>query len=132
AASDRWFAKVLAATPTLPQAAFEWGRVKLARGDAAGALALFRRAQKLGPGWAEPLKFEGDALVAQGKTDPALRAFAEAAQHAPRWGGLHLAWGRSLAKSGRIDEARTQWRAAAGMDLTPDERTELARLQGTR
>ena len=132
AAADRWFAMVLAATPTLPQAAFEWGKVKLARGDATGALALFSQAHKLGPGWAEPLKFRGDALLVQGKPDQALRAYAQAAEHAPRWGGLRLVRGKALAKAGRAAEAQAQWQAAANMDLTPDERGELARVQGAK
>jgi tetratricopeptide (TPR) repeat protein len=130
--ADRWFANAAAATPSLPQVNFEWDRIKLARGDASGALALFRQAHKLGPRWAEPLKFQGDALMAQAESNRALRAYAQAAEHAPRWGGLHLAWGKALAKAGRAAEAQAQWRSAEGMDLTPTERVELARLQGAK
>ncbi|MDB5442942.1 MAG: hypothetical protein JWP73_1318, partial [Phenylobacterium sp.] len=41
------------------------------------------------------------------------------------WGRLHLKWGEALAKLGRRDEARTQLRAAAGMDLSAADRVEL-------
>ena len=52
-------------------------------------------------------------------------------ERAPRWGALHLALGRSLAASGRTDEARERWRAAAGMDLNPADRAEVRqRLAG--
>ena len=125
AGADRWFERARAATPSLPQAAFEWGKVKLARGDPAGALALFKQAHKLGPGWAEPLKFKGDALMAQGRPGPALRAYRHAAEHAPRWGRLHLKWGEALAKTGKLDEARAKWRAAGTMDLSAADRAAL-------
>ncbi len=58
----------------------------------------------------------------------AARKFAEADKDAPRWGRNHLRWGQALARLGRADEARAQYRAAAGMDLSPMRRAELARL----
>ena len=56
----------------------------------------------------------------------AVRKFETAVTLAPRWGRLHLKWGEALARLGKMNEARAKWTAAAGMDLTPSERAELA------
>jgi len=39
-----------------------------------------------------------------------------------------LKWSQALAAEGKAAEAQAKWRAAAGMDLTPAERAELARV----
>ena len=127
AEADRWFAEGVRRGPSLPGGYLQWGRARLARGDRAGAIALFEQAAQKGPRWADPLKFWGDALAAGGDHAGAMRKYRQAAERAPRWGGLMLAWGRSLAATGRAAEARSKYRAAAGMDLTPRERTEVNR-----
>ena len=71
-----------------------FGEIDIAAyGDLAGAISLFRRAEKRGPSWADPLKFEADALSRQGKSKEAENRYALAVTKAPRWGGLRLAWG---------------------------------------
>jgi tetratricopeptide (TPR) repeat protein len=127
AEADRLFAEAVRQGPSLPFAAAEWGRARLARGDAEGAIRLFREARKRGPRWADPLKFEGDALAGRGDHRGALRRYAQAAGQAPRWGALHLAWGRSLQVLGRGDEARAKYRQAAGLDLNAADRAEVRR-----
>jgi hypothetical protein len=52
-------------------------------------------------------------------------AFAEADGHAPRWGRNHLRWGEALLRSGRCPEARAQFEAAKGMDLSRADRAGL-------
>ncbi len=105
-----------------------WGRERLARGDAQGALQVFRRAEKLAPRFADPSVWSGEALLALGDDKAAEQAFRKAEPLAPRWGRLHLKWGEALAKLGKTNEARAKWTAAAGMDLTPTERAELAEV----
>jgi predicted negative regulator of RcsB-dependent stress response len=51
--------------------------------------------------------------------------FADASRNAPRWGRNHLLWGEALMLSGRYGEARAQYEAAAGMDLSKPDRAAL-------
>ncbi|NEX94930.1 hypothetical protein G3573_19315, partial [Caulobacter sp. 17J65-9] len=52
-----------------------------------------------------------------------------AAERAPNWGALRLAWGDALKRAGRPDEARAQWRAALPLDLSAVDRAAVkARL----
>ena len=60
----------------------------------------------------------------------AVAKFKQADKHAPRWGRNHLRWGEALAKLGEADEAKAQFAAAAGMDLSVADRAELGRLMG--
>ncbi len=60
----------------------------------------------------------------------AIAKFAEADKDAPRWGKNHLRWGEALARLGQADEAKAQWDAAIGMDLSVADRAELTRVQG--
>ncbi len=107
--------------------ALEWVQAKLARGDVTGAIRLFREAHERGPRWADPLKYEGDALVRKGEHRAALRRYREAAERAPRWGALHLAWGRSLEALGRKSQARERYQAAFRLDLSAADRAALRR-----
>ncbi len=126
--SDRWFANAVRQGPSLPFADAEWGRAKLARGDAEGAIALFEQAHRKSPRWADPLKFWGDALARTGDLAEAERKYSAAAERAPRWGALHLAWGQALAKSGKIERADVAYGAAAGMHLSVADRKLLRQL----
>jgi tetratricopeptide (TPR) repeat protein len=127
-ASDRAFRAVTRRAPSLPFAFSEWGEAKLARGDIAGAIVLFRQAQAIGPRWADPVKYEADALVRQGDDRAALRGYAAAAKLAPRWGALHIAWGEALARSGRQEQAQLKWREASAMALSPGDQARLTSL----
>ena len=53
--------------------------------------------------------------------------FAEADKYAPNWGRLHLKWGEALVYAGKPEEAKQQFAMASGIDLTPFEKSELAR-----
>jgi len=131
AQADRLYREAIRRSPSSPWAPAELAQVKLDRGDAAGALLLLQRARTVGPRWADPYKLEGDALARLGRDREATRRFAEAADRAPRWGAMHLAWGDALNRLNRRDQAVAQWRAAAGMDLSPTDRaTVAARLRG--
>lgn len=131
-AADRWFAEAVRQAPSIPFAYGEWGRARLARGDINGAISLFREAQARGPRWADPLKYEGDALTLLRDWSGALSRYTAAAERAPHWGALHLAWGRALAASGHQDEAHARWLAAAAMDLSAAGRAELNSLLTAR
>ena len=47
--------------------------------------------------------------MAQGDGRGAIRKFRAAADHAPQWGALHLAWGRALEADGKRDDAREKY-----------------------
>jgi len=127
--ADHWFGEAVKMAPSLPQASYEWGKALLARGDAAKAIVQFQEANRRGPKWADPLSGWGEALLKQSKAKAAVAKFREADKYAPRWGRNHLLWGEALAAQGKTAEAKAQFTAAAGMDLTPDERARLARAQ---
>ena len=129
--AEHWWREAIRIGPSIPMGYEALGRSRLQAGDAAGALALFRTAQKKGPRWADPVKGEADALVRLGRTREALRRYAAAAERAPRWGALHVAWGQALAAEGRSDEAQERYRAASGMDLSGANRIEVVRRLGT-
>ena len=99
----------------------------LARGKPDAAIEQFKRAKKLGPKFADPLEGWGEALMAKNQSHLALAKFAEAEKYAPNWGRLHLKWGEALVYAGTKDEAKAQFARAAALDLTPSEKSELAR-----
>jgi Flp pilus assembly protein TadD len=70
--------------------------------------------------------------MARGDAAGAAAKFAEAARFAPHWGRLYLNWGQALARLGKAGEARVKWRAAAGMDLAPADRSRIDQLLAVR
>jgi hypothetical protein len=125
--ADYWFARAVLDAPSTPFAFTDWGRVLLDKGDADGAIAKFTLANQKGPHFADPLEGWGEALVTKKEPDAALAKFEDANKYAPNWGRLHLKWGEALANAGKNDEAKVQFTRAAQLDLTPDEKAELAR-----
>ena len=130
-ASEAWSRRAVRRSPDLPGAYQDWGRARLARGDAAAALEAFRLARRHGRRWADPYKGEADALARMGKHDEAVLSYAEAAKRAPRWGSLQLAWGRALQRQGKHAEAQARFAAAARMGLSAQDRASLAVLRTT-
>jgi len=122
----RWYDYAVRIGPSLPLAYSARGQWRVARGDLDGAIADFRAAQERGPRWADPLKYEADALMRQGKFRAAEQRYRQGAERAPRWGALRLAWGDALAAMRRPDEARAQWWAAQGRVITAAERAAAA------
>ncbi|MBV9548123.1 MAG: hypothetical protein JO256_00440 [Alphaproteobacteria bacterium] len=125
--ADYWFARAAAAAPTAPFAQTEWGQALLARGKPDDAIAQFKAANKIGPHFADPLEGWGEALMAKNQSHLALAKFAEAEKYAPNWGRLHLKWGEALTYAGKPADAKAHFARAAALDLTPAEKTELAR-----
>jgi tetratricopeptide (TPR) repeat protein len=128
-AAAQWFARAVRAAPSIPFAHLEWGRMLLAKGDAAGAIAEFADAHARGPDFADPLELWGEALIARNRSDLALAKFAEAARYAPNWGRLHLKWAEALLWSGDKDGAAKHAVLAAHLDLTDADRRILAGLR---
>jgi tetratricopeptide (TPR) repeat protein len=125
--ADADFARAVNLAPSIPFAYADWGAMLLARGDAGGAVEKFSIANQKGPHFADPLEMWGEALMLQNHSDQALAKFAEAEKYAPNWGRLHLKWGEALVYAGKRDEAKAQFARAAQLDLTPSEKSELAR-----
>jgi len=126
--ADSWFARAVHDGPSLPFAYHDWGRSLLARGKPDEAIAQFTIANKKSPHFADALQGWGEALMAKNQSHLALEKFAEAEKYAPNWGRLHLKWGEALAYSGKKDEAAKQFARAAALDLTPSEKSELAKV----
>ena len=100
----------------------------MARGKPDDAIAQFTVANKKGPHFADPLEGWGEALMAKNQSHLALAKFAEAEKYAPKWGRLHMKWGEALGYAGQSEKAKAQYALAAGLDLTPGEKVELAYL----
>jgi tetratricopeptide (TPR) repeat protein len=126
-AAEFWDERAAEFAPSLPFAWTDWGRVRLEKGDADGAIAKLEIAHARSPHFADPLEYWGEALVAMNHADLALPKFEEAAKDAPNWGRVHLKWGEALNYTGRKTEAAQQFALAARLELTPHERAELAR-----
>jgi tetratricopeptide (TPR) repeat protein len=124
---DYWFARAVQAAPSVPFAYHDWGRSLLARGKPDEAIAQFKLSYQKGPHFADALEGWGEALMVKNQSHLALAKFAEAEKYAPNWGRLHLKWGEALAYAGKRDEAKKQFARAAALDLTPSEKSELAR-----
>jgi tetratricopeptide (TPR) repeat protein len=123
-----WFADADRQAPSLPFAETDWGAMLLRKGDFDGAIAKFALANQKGPHFADPMEMWGGALIAKNRSDLAVAKFEEANKYAPNWGRLHLKWGEALLWSGKRDEAKKQFAAAGHLDLTPSEKSELARM----
>jgi tetratricopeptide (TPR) repeat protein len=128
ASADRWFANVAGRTPSIPDAELHWGQALIAKGDLDRAIAQLKEAHRRGPHWADPLEAWGEALMHKGDFKGAIAKFAEADNDAPRWGRNHLRWGEALMLSGRYAEARRQYEAANGFDLSKPDRAALSVL----
>jgi len=126
-AVDRWFGEAVRQAPSLPFAYVEWARARLARGDAAGAIAKLRLAADKSPNFPDTREVWGEALVRQGEPSRALEQFQRAERLAPRWGRLHLAWGEALQGLGRPDQAARQFAEAAELDLSAADRADLVK-----
>ncbi len=128
ARADFWYDRAVQSNPSIPMAYAQWGQALLERGKPDEAIARFKLANRRGPHFADPLEGWGEALMAKNQSHLALAKFAEAEKYAPNWGRLHLKWGEALLYSGKRDEASAQFVRAAQLDLTPSEKSELARL----
>lgn len=122
-----WFGEAARLAPSLPFADADWGAMLMAKGDYDGAIAKFESAHAKGPHFADPLEMWGEALMRKNRSDLALAKFEEADKYAPNWGRLHLKWGEALFWSGQRGEAAKQFAVAATLDLSPSEKSELAR-----
>ena len=124
--SEREFAVSLRLDPNEPMILERRARIRLARGETERARADFEAANATAPHWADALEGWAEALLAKGDAPGAAAKFAQAAPLAPRWGRLRLKWGEALARQGKAADARAHLRAAASLNLTPEERAELA------
>ena len=125
ATADRRFATLERSEPEAPFPDAEWGEAMLERGDVEGAIAKVTQAHRKGPHFAEPMETWGDALMARRDYAGAVAKFTEADADAPRWGRNHMRWGEALMLSGRYAQARRQYEAASGMDLSRPDRAAL-------
>jgi tetratricopeptide (TPR) repeat protein len=123
--ADRWFAEAARQAPSVPLAQADWGHALLDKGDIDGAIAKFGEAHRITPHFADPIELWGEALVRKGDLAGAAAKFAEADKYAPRWGRNHLRWGEALMLAGRYGEARRQYEAANGLELSRPDRAAL-------
>jgi tetratricopeptide (TPR) repeat protein len=127
-AAERWFAEAARQAPSMPFAFADWGALRLARGDADGAIAVLKRAHENGPHFADALELMGEALMRKGDYRGAVDNFRSADEAAPHWGRNHLRWGESLLRLGREREAKAQFETARRLNLDGSDRAELDTL----
>lgn len=83
-----WYARTVRHGPRLARAYVDWARLLARFRRFKGAEARFRTAADLAPNWADPLKYWGDALAAQGRREHALEKYDAALKLAPKWAEL--------------------------------------------
>jgi tetratricopeptide (TPR) repeat protein len=127
--ADYWFSRAAGQAPSIPFAYHDRGRALLERSKPDEAIAQFKLANQKGPHFADPMEGWGEALMAKDESHLALAKFKEAEKYAPNWGRLHLKWGEALVFAGKKDDAKAQFARAAALDLTPSEKSELARMK---
>ncbi len=125
AEAERLFERAVALAPSLAAAHLDWARMRLAAGDAPGAIEQARAAARFAPAWADPMQVWGEALARSGEPRQAARRFAKAARLSPAWGLPLLRRAEAVERLGAHDEAARLRRAAAGLWLTAAERAEL-------
>ena len=123
--ADYWFARAVAAAPSVPFGYTDWGEALLDEGDLDGAIAKFKIANEKGPHFADPLEMWGEALIRKNRSDLALAKFEEANKYAPGWGRLHLKWGEALLWSGDKAGAQKQFAIATHLDLSAADKAAL-------
>jgi tetratricopeptide (TPR) repeat protein len=123
--AEEWLALASKQAPSIPTIDNDWGKVLLAQGGTAAAIAKFTSAHKKGPHFADPLEGWGEALMLQNRSDLALAKFAEANKYAPNWGRLHLEWGEALSYTGDHIGAQKQFLTAARLDLSSSDKAAL-------
>jgi tetratricopeptide (TPR) repeat protein len=96
--AERWYSEAVRQSPSLPFAFYEWGEMRLMKGDVEGAIAKFKSAHQKSPHFADALKGWGDALARQGQAKAALAKYDEALEYAPNWKELKEARGRAAAQ----------------------------------
>ena len=92
------------------------GNLAAARGDAAGAMALYRRALELVPAYADAHYNLGRALAATGHLEEAVANYRDALRFRPGDPSLHFSLGNALAGEGREPEAAAEFREALRLD----------------
>lgn len=125
-----WFARAVAAAPSIPIAYFDWGRILMQQADYAGAMSKFKQAHERGSRFADPLEMWGEALIVENRSDLALAKFDEASRYAPNWGRLHLKWGEALWWSGDKRAAKEQFVIASNLEMSAADQKVLARVRG--
>jgi tetratricopeptide (TPR) repeat protein len=101
--------------------------VYLAAGMHSQAIAEFRRALELGPGFVDLRARLAGALRDAGERDEALREYEEVVRQAPAFVSARLNLGLALFAAGRKDEAVAQWRKV--LELSPGNRNAEMYLQ---
>jgi tetratricopeptide (TPR) repeat protein len=127
-AAAYWFADAVKEAPSIPFAYVDWGEMLLAKGDLDGAIEKFKIASQKGPHFADPLEMWGDVLIRENRSDLAIAKFEEANKYAPNWGRLHLKWGEALLWSGDKAGAAKQFAIAGTLDLSPFDKSKLAKV----
>jgi tetratricopeptide (TPR) repeat protein len=94
-AAERAYRRAAALAPNVPFAYHRWGLALLRRGEPRRAEALFAKASRQGPRWADPLKGLGDALAGQGRWQEAAASYRAALNLAPGWRELRAAAGQA-------------------------------------
>lgn len=111
--AQRAYARAIEIDGADPAAALAMGRFLLKRrNDAAAALPHLRRAAQDRPRHPEGTLLFGEALLATGAAEEALRVLTEAAQAAPTQTGVQSALGRALNAAHRYAEAEAPLRLA--------------------
>lgn len=127
-AAQRWLERSVALEPVV-ESLNNLGNVLQARGDLAGARALFERALPLRPSDPKTLSNLGNALAAEGRTDEAIARLEAAVRAKPDLADAVFNLANTLAQAGRFGEAVARYERL--LQLTPDDVEARANYSAT-
>ncbi|TPG13203.1 hypothetical protein [Sphingomonas oligophenolica] len=108
-ASDRLYRQAVALAPDIPFAYLHWGVAQQRQGNLRNAAAMFAKAHRQGPHWADPLKGQGDVLAAQGRWREARERYEAALNFAPGWAELKQAARKANEKAAKGGQGLSGW-----------------------
>lgn len=114
--SETLFRRAQAVTRPNPVSHNNLGVALLSRGDREAALAQFRKALELDPGYARAITNVGLVLSEEGRHAEAVSRHREAIALKPRHPGGHMNLAVALAKLGRAEEAEAEYREVLRLD----------------
>lgn len=108
--------QTLSLKPRLYEAELNLGMLLLRNNKAVEAAPLLKDAASQKPAEVRPIRYLGDALLAQSDFAGAAAAYEAALKVSPQLAVAELGWGQSLRQLGRLDEALPHYQNAAQID----------------
>jgi Flp pilus assembly protein TadD len=114
--AEKWFSQAKHFHPNHPGFLLAWGRLMLAKGDAATARELLEESKEKGEDSATLFGALGDAYLKLEMWDQAAKSYGQAVRLRRRSVDWRRSMGIALAKMGRVKEAEEKFREVLALD----------------